>query len=98
MGKIRSGKQRIARALQHTIHKTSMEKIIERIKRHRPKAFKAQIVYSPEGDSLTFIFEDTEYYRERIDDFLTVYRAIEARDRLVGCQLKGGAEVLALLG
>ncbi len=74
-----------------------METLVEHLKKHQPKAFKPRPTYSPEGDSLTFIFEDVEYRRERIDDFLTVYRAV-ADGHLVGCQLKGVPEVLKLLG
>jgi len=103
MGEMRSNGQNKAREFYHSIHNQIME-LIEYIKKHRPKPFKATPVYSPEGDSLTFIFEDAMYYRERVDDFLTVYRAIDAKtrhrakDRLVGCQLKGLPEVLDLLG
>src|SRR5436853_1586764 len=71
--------------------------LIEHIKNHRPGSFKPQPVYSAEGDSLTFIFENLEYYRERIDDFLTIYRALDGERRLIGCQLKGVPEVLNLL-
>lgn len=74
-----------------------METLIEHLKKHKPKAFKPRPIYSAEGDSLTFIFEDVEYRRDRIDDFLTVYRAT-ADGHLVGCQLKGVPEVLKLLG
>ena len=74
-----------------------MATLVEHIKKHKPKGFKAIPIYSPEGDSLTFIFVDVEFYRQRIDDFLTVYRAIDG-DHLVGCQLKGVPEVLDLLG
>ena len=80
-----------------------MEALTEYLQANKPKAFKAVPIYYPEGDSLTFIFDDARYYRERIDDFLTVYRAIFAdstgqKDRLVGCQIKGLPEAITLLG
>jgi hypothetical protein len=74
-----------------------METLLEHIKSNAPRGFKPQSVYSVEGDSLTFIVEDIEYYRDRIDDFLTVFRTMDG-DRLIGCQLKGVPEVLKLLG
>lgn len=82
-----------------------MESLIDHIKSNNPsREFKPVPIYSPDGDSLTVIFEDAPYYRDRIDDFLTVYRALDRessggeKDRLVGCQLKGLPEVLQVLG
>lgn len=78
-----------------------METLTDYLKANKVGQFKPAAIYSPEGDSLTFIFEDARYYRERIDDFLTVYRAMEpgeSEGRLVGCQLKGVPKVLELCG
>jgi hypothetical protein len=71
--------------------------LVEYIKSHKPKGFAPRPYYSAEGDSLTFFFENVEYYGQRIDDFLTAYRAIDGNG-LVGCQIKGLPKALALLG
>lgn len=62
-----------------------------------PPPFRPAPFYSPDGDSLTFYIQNKPSYRQRIDDFLTVYRAIEG-DALVGCQIKGLPKTLELLG
>ena len=74
-----------------------METLIEHLKTTKPKGFTARPLYSVEGDSLTFYFKDDESYRERVDDFLTVYKSIKS-DKLVGCQIKGLPRALKLLG
>ena len=74
-----------------------METVREFVKANKPQGFEPRPYYSTEGDSLTFFFENRDYYRERIDDFLTVYRAMEG-DGLVGCQIKGLPSTLKLLG
>jgi hypothetical protein len=80
-----------------------MNALTDYLRDHKPQQFKAVPIYSPEGDSLTFIFEDTQFYRQRIDNFLTVYRAMDSREggkvgRLVGCQLKGVPTMLKSVG
>ena len=74
-----------------------METLIEHLKTTKPKGFARRPFYSVEGDSLTFYFKDEESYRERVDDFLTVYKSIKS-DKLVGCQIKGLPKALKLLG
>jgi hypothetical protein len=74
-----------------------MAALIDYIKTHKPKGFSPQPHYSADGDSLTFYFKDEESYGERVDNFLTVYRSIKTDD-LVGCQVKGLAKALKLLG
>ena len=74
-----------------------METIAEILKSKKPAGFAPRPFYSSEGDSLTFFFEDQPYYGERIDDFLTAYRAMDG-DGLVGCQVKGLLRALRLLG
>lgn len=44
--------------------------------------------YSPEGDCVFVYNEDVAYDRDRIDELLTVYRALDDR-RIVGLQIKG---------
>lgn len=74
-----------------------METLIEHLNTTKPKGFTPRPFYSIEGDSLTFYFKDEECYRERVDDFLTVYKSIKS-DKLVGCQIKGLPQALKLLG
>lgn len=74
-----------------------METVLDFVRNNKPKGFNPRPFYSAEGDSLTFFFENKEYYRERIDDFLTAYRAIDGRG-LIGCQIKGLPRALELLG
>lgn len=71
--------------------------LLEQIRKNKPKGFKPRPFYSLDGDSLTFFFKDEEYYGERIDDFVTAYRAINGRG-LIGCQVKGLPRALNLLG
>src|ERR1700720_4609324 len=52
------------------------------------EAFVPSPLYTPEGDSLMFYMKDEESYRERIDELLTVYRAVETNE-IIGCQIKG---------
>ena len=74
-----------------------METLIEHLKTTKPKGFTPRPFYSVEGDSLTFYFKDEESSRERVDDFLTVYKSIKS-DKLVGCQIKGLPRAMKLLG
>ena len=74
-----------------------MEDMIEHLKSNKPKGFTPKPFYSVDGDSLTFYFKDEPTYRERVDDFLTVYLSISS-NKLVGCQIKGLPKALELLG
>ena len=74
-----------------------METLIEHLKTTKPKGFTPRPFYSLEGDSLTFYFKDEESYRERVDNFLTIDKSVKS-DKLVGCQIKGLARALKLLG
>ncbi|HKB16325.1 MAG TPA: hypothetical protein VKF62_09670 [Planctomycetota bacterium] len=44
--------------------------------------------YSREGDCVFFFNEDVPYRAERVDDLLTLYRALGS-DRIVGAEVKG---------
>ena len=74
-----------------------METLIEHLKTTKPKGFTPRPFYSVEGDSLTFYLKDEESYRERVDDFLTVYKSVK-NEKLVGCQIKGLPKAIKLLG
>ena len=44
--------------------------------------------YNRAGDCLIFFLSNTDYYAERVDDILTVYRSFEPNE-IVGLQIKG---------
>ncbi len=52
-----------------------------------PARFSPQLFYSADSDSLQFYHEDVEYYAERIDCWLTVYKEFET-EKLIGFKLK----------
>ncbi len=54
----------------------------------RPGPFESAPYYTSEGDCLFWFFRDQEYYAERIDDLVTVYRALDGRG-IVGVQVEG---------
>jgi hypothetical protein len=72
----------------------SLEAFIRETKlgKFEPKPF-----YSKEGDAVTLYFEDEPSYRDRVDDFLTIYRSLQ-NDEMVGCQIKGIQNILKTLG
>jgi len=60
-------------------------------------AYRAEPWYNPNGDSIHYHWRPDEFYAERIDDKLTVYRSM-ATDDAVGCQIKGVGALLKQLG
>ena|SRR3990172_3827506 len=72
-------------------------KLNEYLQTAKPESFTPKPFYSPEGDTLTYFLEDTEFYAKRLDDLVTVYRST-ATDRLVGCKIKGVKRILERLG
>jgi hypothetical protein len=55
--------------------------------------FQAQPWYNRYGDCVVFHSSEEEGYAERVDDLLTLYRAVED-DRVVGFQVKGVASII----
>lgn len=53
--------------------------------------------YNSLGDCIHFHWRDEEFYRDWLDDKLTVYRSIHD-DQAVGCQIKGVHALLRKLG
>lgn len=51
-------------------------------------SFRPEPWYNTAGDCIHFNWEPDEFYGERIDDKLTIYRSVES-DAIVGCQIKG---------
>jgi hypothetical protein len=59
--------------------------------------FRAEAWYNRYGDSIHFHWCDDEFYADRIDDKLTVYRAIKSNEA-VGCEMKGITALCKKLG
>lgn len=53
--------------------------------------------YNPYGDCIHYHWRNDEFYADRIDDKLTVYRSV-ATDDAVGCQIKGVSALQKKLG
>lgn len=53
--------------------------------------------YNPYGDCVHYHWRQDEFYADRIDSKLTVYRSI-ASNEAVGCQIKGITALIARLG
>ncbi|MEQ9409511.1 MAG: hypothetical protein RIK87_17380 [Fuerstiella sp.] len=67
---------------------TLQEAIQARSARPRPDHYNPSVVYIDRGDYLAIHFADKDYFAERVDEVLTVYRAFDD-GQLVGCKLKG---------
>ena len=63
--------------------KLDVDKLLESF----PSDFSAGAFYSPDSDSFQFYKENVDFYAERIDCWLTIYKAFED-DRLIGFKLK----------
>ena len=59
-----------------------------------PHRFQSAAVYDRNGDVLEFFVADEEYYADRVDEYLTVYRSMQDRERTVGIALKSIRSVL----
>lgn len=55
--------------------------------------FSPRPVYHPDGDFLTYYFEDADHFDQRIDSILTIYSAM-ADGRPVGFCIKGVKQLL----
>jgi hypothetical protein len=73
------------------------EKLTEYLKEHPPKGFRPVPFYSEVGDIITFFSRDVRCYEERLDDLVTIYLSMEARE-LVGCKIKGVKHLLQTIG
>src|ERR1700730_17372645 len=60
-------------------------------------SFRAEPWYNSAGDSIHFHWEADEFYGDRIDDKLTLYRSVRT-DEIVGCQIKGVDALLKKFG
>ncbi|MCK6486503.1 MAG: hypothetical protein HUU22_12550 [Phycisphaerae bacterium] len=60
-----------------------------------PPCFESKPFYSDEGDCVHWWFENADHYADRVDCWLTLYRAIDG-DRLVGFKLKNVKSLLSV--
>ncbi|MFH1108407.1 MAG: hypothetical protein V1790_04305 [Planctomycetota bacterium] len=60
---------------------------VDAILKEFPSRFESRPSYSAAGDCVEYFFEDTDHFAERIDCWLTVYRAFDDR-RVIGFKLK----------
>ncbi|MFN2507196.1 MAG: hypothetical protein ABR589_00290 [Chthoniobacterales bacterium] len=74
-----------------------MESLTDFVRSKKAKKFEPKPYYSQNGDALIFYFKDEPSYAERVDDFLTVYKATQS-DEIVGCELKGVRHILQRMG
>src|SRR5258708_6846481 len=59
--------------------------------------FRSEPWYNRSGDSIHYHWRPDEFFRDRIDDKLTVYRAISSKDA-VGCEIKGVTALIKMIG
>lgn len=59
--------------------------------------FRSQPYYSREGDFLTYYFTNTDFFAERVDDVLTIYRSM-SDSKTVGFKMKGVRKLVKKLG
>ena len=69
----------------------------DRITGDNETQFSGEPAYNPYGDCIHYHWRQDEFYGDRIDDKLTVYRSIASGDA-VGCQIKGVTALIAKLG
>lgn len=65
------------------VEKLDVDKLIKQF----PAKFESKPFYSHTNDAAYFYHENTDHYAERIDCWLTVYKAFED-DRLIGFKIK----------
>ncbi len=69
---------------------SELEQLLSRMEQEQKKEPSSGGWYSKVGDCVFFFNEpDTDYFAERIDGRLTIYRALEDRHRIIGVQVKG---------
>jgi len=76
-------------------NKEFAEKIWEYFKEHEQLGleWKPNAFYNPDGDMIEWYNEQDNYYAERVNEFITLYRADED-DRVVGGCIKNIAHIM----
>ena len=75
----------------------AINQLTEYMTGRKAQGFTPHSFYSKEGDFLTYYFCDEDFYADRIDDILTIYRTMDQAD-FVGFKLKGIRHLLDTLG
>ena len=75
----------------------SLTSFFDRVTGGAKPGFTAEPWYNSAGDCIMYHWADDEYFRDWIDDKLTVYRAVKTK-QAVGCQIKGIQALLRKLG
>jgi len=60
---------------------------VDAILKAHPPRFESHPFYSPEGDCVKLYFENVDFFADRVDCWLTVYKAFDDK-RVVGFKLK----------
>lgn len=60
-------------------------------------SFRSEPWYNEAGDCLVYHLEDCQFYEDRVDDILTVFRRMDD-DRFTGMQIKGVSALLKRFG
>jgi hypothetical protein len=68
------------------------------LEEHLPKGFNSRPLYFKEGDFVSYFIEDRPYFAERVDELLTIYRAMDDHEHIVGCKIKGISHLVERLG
>jgi hypothetical protein len=74
------------------------DRLTDYLKDRQPKEFVSRPLYFKEGDFVSYFLEDCPYLAERVDELLTVYRAMDDKGRLVGCKIKGVRKLQQRMG
>lgn len=70
-----------------------MAGLTELLSNMEPTGESLEPIYCRDSDAVHFFWSDVDYFAERVDDLLTVYRAVED-ERLIGLKIKGVARIL----
>jgi hypothetical protein len=63
--------------------------VLERAAQEAHEGFTGEPRYYREGDYLTCFLRDERCFSRRVNEYVTIYTAIDDDDRLVGCKVKG---------
>ena len=70
-----------------TSERATLTSVLDAIESNLPE-IEQRPQYFSGGDHLVYVFVDDEWYTERVDDRLTVYRSKNTHE-MIGCKIKG---------
>src|SRR5438874_11114622 len=74
-----------------------MASLNEYLQGRKPLGFVCLTQYFADGDFASLFLEDVPYFAERVDELLTLYRAMDDH-RFVGCKIKGVRRIMEEMG